>query len=675
MQYADVVIDNDSDQTDSFYTYGYDGEYLSVGAFVKVPFARGNRWVSALVFRVYNELDPSVPSVKLIAEVDKEISLTQEMLDTCVWMKKRYLCRMNDGLKLMLPSGSPAKSRSTKIPYEDEVGEKKTISELTIEQENALDKILPFVQRGEHESFLLFGVTSSGKTEIYMQIIGECLQKGRGAILLVPEISLTKQIIERFIGRFGAQQVAVLHSRLTQGQRYDEWNRIRSGEAKIVIGARSAIFAPIENIGAIILDEEHETTYKSDMTPKYESSEVAKKRAMAHDAVLVLGSATPSVVTMFRAKEGLHQLIELKERYNKVKMPVMSVIDMREELKEGNRSIFSRALISQSQTCLEQGKQIILFLNRRGYANFVSCRECGYIMKCQHCGISLTYHRGKNLAVCHYCGHGEPVPKSCPSCNSRYIKFFGVGTEKVEEGAKTTFPGAKVARLDLDTIKSRGSIDKILNDFKEGKTQILVGTQLVAKGLDFENVGLVGIVAADVSLNIPDFRSAERTFQLITQAAGRSGRGDQQGQVVIQSYTPEHYAIQGAANIDYQGFYQNELGIRRALVYPPFSDLIEVLFVAKEEDLAKNQALDSEKYLRKTIEEVFGTEELENLYPVAPSVLQKVGSAYRYHLLIRCPKKRRKEYTAILEAMKVEFVKSKRKDVSIAIDINPYSFL
>ena len=675
MLYADVVIDNDSDQTDTFYTYGYEGESLSVGALVKVPFARGNRSVSALVFRVYSDLDPSIPSVKMITEVNNEVSLTQEILDTCIWMKKRYLCRINDGLKLMLPSGSPAKTRSTKTPYDDGVGEGKNVEALTLEQENALKTILPYVKNQEHESFLIFGVTSSGKTEIYMQIISECLLKNRGAILLVPEISLTKQIIERFIGRFGAEKVAVLHSRLTQGQRYDEWKRIRDGHARIVIGARSGIFAPMENIGAIILDEEHETTYKSDMAPKYETSEIAKKRAMAHDAILVMGSATPSVVTMNRANEGIHKLLELKERYNKVKMPTMSIIDMREELKEGNRSIFSRDLASKSHRCLEEGKQIILFLNRRGYANFVSCRECGYIMKCPSCGISLTYHRGKNLAVCHYCGHGEPVPKACPSCSSRYIKYFGVGTEKVEEVAKTTFPEATVSRLDLDTIKSRGSIEKILNDFRAGKTQILVGTQLVAKGLDFENVGLVGIVAADVSLNIPDYRSAERTFQLITQAAGRAGRGDQQGQVVIQSYTPDHYAIQGAANLDYQGFYQNELGLRRALGYPPFSDLIEVLFVAKEEVLAKNQAIHSEKYLKKSIESKLGVEALDNIYPVAPSVLQKIGSAYRYHLLIKCPKDKRKEYTEILEGMKNEFVKSKVKDITISIDINPYSFL
>lgn len=675
MLYADLVIDNDSDQTDRFYTYGYKGESLSIGSLVKVPFARGNRLVSAMVFRVYNELDSKIPSLKYIAEVDETVSLTQEMLDTCLWMKKRYLCRMNDVIKLMLPSGAPAKTRSTKSPHQDEEGEKKQVTSLTLEQENALAMILPNVQREEHESFLIFGVTSSGKTEIYMRIIGECLKKGRGAMLLVPEISLTKQIIERFIGRFGQEQVAVLHSKLTKGQRYDEWNRIRNGEAKIVIGARSAVFAPIENIAAIILDEEHETTYKSDMTPKYETSEVAKKRAEAHDAVLVLGSATPSVVSMYKANEGYYKLIELKERYNKVKMPVMSVVDMREELKAGNRSIFSNALISQSHVSLKEGKQIILFLNRRGYANFVSCRECGYIMKCPTCGISLTYHKGKDLAVCHYCAYVEQVPKSCPSCSSRYIKHFGVGTEKVEEVAKATFPQASIARLDLDTIKSRGSIDKILNGFKDGSTQILVGTQLVAKGLDYEDVGLVGIVAADVSLNIPDYRSAERTFQLITQAAGRAGRGDDQGQVVIQSYTPNHYAIQGAADINYKGFYQNELGLRRVLGYPPFSDLIEVLFVAKEEALAKKQAIESEEYLLKAIETQYGKKELINFYPLAPSVLQKIGSAYRYHLLIKCPIDRRKGYTEILEEMKNVFIKSKKRDVNIAIDINPYSFL
>lgn len=675
MKYADVIIDNNSDQTDNFYTYGCKDDSVSPGHHVTVPFAKGNKEVSAYVFRVYDTLKTEIKSLKYIIKINDEFRLTPELLDTCIWMKKRYLCKYIDAIKCVVPSGSRAKRRKTGIAYHDDFGETKGMPELTSEQSAALDTMLPAVKDHKHEAFLIHGVTSSGKTEVYMRLIAECVARGEAAIVLVPEIALTQQLLERFIGRFGAGDVAVLHSRLTAGQRFDEWSRIRSGEARIAIGARSAVFAPFEKIGAIILDEEHEATYKSDMTPKYETAEVALKRAIQHRAVFVLGSATPSVASMSRAEKGIYTLIKLTERYNKVKMPEIKVVDMRQELKSGNRTIFSAELYRNMEHCLDQGKQVILFLNRRGYSNFVSCRECGYIMKCPQCGISLTYHKSANAAVCHYCGYKEPVPKLCPICGSRYLKQFGIGTEKVEEAARQHFSEYPAARLDLDTIRRRGSIERILNDFKNGNTRILVGTQLVAKGLDFENVGVVGIISADVSLNIPDYRSAERTFQLITQAAGRAGRGNEQGCVIVQSYTPDHYAIQFAANMDYPGFYREEIAQRKTLGYPPFSDLMQLTFTSEDEETARRQAEDWEKLLCSALTERFGESEKENVFSAQPGVLQKTGDVYRYQIVIRCPSGKRKAYSAAIEKLREQKQQSRKKKYNISFDINPYSFI
>ncbi len=675
MKYADVIIDNSSDNTDNFYTYGCNDDFIYPGQRVTVPFAKGNREVSAYVFRVYDKLETELRSLKYILHIDEGFRLTQELLDTCSWMKKRYLCRYIDAIKCAVPAGSPAKRRKTDPAFGNDAGEAQDINELTPEQANALKSILPAVKAKRHEAFLIHGVTSSGKTEIYMRLISECISRGEAAIVMVPEIALTKQLVERFIGRFGAENVAVLHSKLTSGQRYDEWTRIRNGRAKIAIGARSAVFAPFEAIGAIILDEEHEATYKSDMTPKYETAEVALKRAIAHNAVFVLGSATPSVVSMSRAHQGIYQLIELKERYNKVQMPEISVVDMRQELKAGNKTIFSADLYRNMENCLRQGKQVILFLNRRGYSNFVSCRECGYIMRCPNCGISLTYHKSPDKAVCHYCGYNEYVPRLCPSCGSRYLKHFGTGTEKVEEAARQHFSEFPAARMDLDTIKRRGSIDRILDDFKNGRTRILIGTQLVAKGLDFVNVGVVGIISADVSLNIPDFRSAERTFQLITQAAGRAGRGNERGRVIVQSYTPDHYAIRNAVEMDYHNFFTQEIALRKTLGYPPFSDLIQLIFTSGDEAAAKTQAEKWEKTLRLELIGHFGEGEGHNVFDAQPGIIRRSGGDYRYHIIIRCPNGKRKAYSAVIERLRAADSKNRKREYNISIDINPYSFI
>ena len=498
MKYVNVVINNNSDHTDNLYTYRCEDDSVKIGSKVSVPFARGNRIRDAYVFQIADSLPKEIKGIKSIVSVDPDISLSEETVSTCIWMKKQYLCRYIDAIKCFTPSGTSSKRGKIRTPYKEAAGEAAGNRTLTEEQKNAVSEISPFIKNQKHNVFLIHGVTSSGKTEVYMQVINAVISAGKTAIMLVPEISLTPQTIYRFIGRFGAEQIAVLHSKLSLGERYDEWIRIQRGQVKIVIGARSAVFAPLSNIGVIVLDEEHETTYKSDMTPKYDTAEVAIQRAGKNNAVVLLGSATPSMVSSYKAETDEYKKITLKERFNKTPLPSIFPIDMRDELKNGNKSIFSIPLYQEMKKNLEEKRQIILFLNRRGYSAFISCRSCGYVMKCRECGISYTYHKSRNEAVCHFCGIHEQVPQKCPVCSSRYLKHFGTGTEKVEEVTREIFPEYTVDRLDLDTVVKKGSINRILNSFRKGKTNILIGTQLVAKGLDFSNVGLVGIISEGI---------------------------------------------------------------------------------------------------------------------------------------------------------------------------------
>lgn len=674
MKYVNLVIENSSNQTDRLFTYGTNIENIQVGDKVWVPFARGNKIRAAYVFQVMDQLEEEISGLKLVESRDSEVSLPAEAVETCIWMKRRYFCRYIDAVNCFTPAGSSSKRGKKRNPYKDALGDQKQIPHLTQEQEQALDRIRPRLEKREHCVFLIHGVTASGKTEVYLQTIDICLKQGRTAILLVPEISLTAQTIHRVIGRFGAEQVAVLHSRLSLGERFDEWIRVRTGQVKIVIGARSAVFAPLSHIGVVIMDEEHETTYKSDMSPKYDTLEVAVKRARAHGAVALLGSATPSLTSAWRAEQGLFEKISLRQRYNKAPLPQVSIVDMREELKNGNRSIFSIPLYQAVTDNLTQGRQVILFLNRRGYSTFISCRECGYVMKCPDCGISLTYHKEQNAAVCHFCGYRAPIPGICPDCGSQYIRHFGTGTEKVEEAAKEMFPQASVERLDFDTSKKKGSGDQILHRFGKGKTDILIGTQLVAKGLDFANVGLVGVISADVSLNIPDFRSPERTFQLITQAAGRAGRGDLPGKVIIQSYTPDHYAITAASNQDYEAFYQQELSFRRQTGYPPFSELIQIVISSKLEEEAQREANQAADYLRRELSK----NKAGTVLGPHPAPIHKVSGQFRFQLLVKCPPGSRKTYTAVIGQLRHRVGVQKRqkgREVQFSADVNPYSFL
>jgi primosomal protein N' (replication factor Y) len=424
----------------------------------------------------------------------------------------------------------------------------------------------------------------------------------------VPEIALTPQMVRWFHARFGAD-AAVLHSGLSKGERFDEWRRIRSGEARVVIGARSAIFAPAHDIGLIVVDEEHEHTYQSDKRPRYDAREVAAERARASGAVLILGSATPSVSTYMRALPGVKPenrltLIELTARVMDRPLPEVEIVDMRNELEKGNHAIFSGPLQAALRKCLDEGRQAMLFINRRGYSTFVSCRACGKAVKCPNCDVTMTYHQTEDLLKCHYCGEVMRPPRACPSCSSKYIKYFGSGTQKVEEAVRTLFPDARIGRLDLDTTARKDSHESILEAFRGGETNVLVGTQMITKGLDFPNVTLVGVVAADMSLNLPDYRSTERTFQLITQVAGRAGRSDAPGRVIVQTYDPDHYAIRLAAKQDYRAFYNRESKYRRMGLYPPFTVIARIVFTAKALKDAVRAAEEAESALNRFIDEI-----------------------------------------------------------------------
>ena len=675
MRYADIIIDNKSRHTDSLYTYKTEDTAVKAGDRVRIPFGSYNKERIGYVYRTHSEeeaadsLNCPPEKIKTILGVDDSLPLTEEIMTTAGWMKQRYGITYWDCVRCFIPAGGPAREGKEKEPYQGLAGHYEKPEALTEEQQAAVDRIGNAIDAGRQENFLLHGVTSSGKTEVYMEAIDRCLAQGKTAIMLVPEIALTTQMIDRFAGRFGKENLAVMHSKLTRRERYDEWQRIRRGQARIVVGARMGVFSPLENIGIIILDEEHEATYKADMTPKYETVDVALKRLKYYDGVLLLGSATPSVVSYQRCREGIYQLIELKERFNQTPLPDVEIVDMREELKAGNMTIFSRPLFRSMKETLEAGQQIILFQNRRGYSSFISCRECGTAMKCPKCGISLTYHKGWDRAVCHYCGRKFPVPKTCPECGSRYIRYFGIGTEQVEEAAKKFFPEAAVDRLDLDAVKTRKDLDRILKKFAGGETKILIGTQLVAKGLDFRNVGLVGVIAADVTLNIPDYRSTERTFQLVTQVAGRAGRGDRQGKVIVQTYEPDNYALKAAKNHDYDAFFRQEIRLRQFMDYPPFTDLIMVNFTSAEEATALGAAERCRVYM----EHAIGTEHANQV--LAPKVAVNFkGEDFRYYILIKCPRGSRNQYIFYLDNFSQILLREKI-DCNMNLDVNPYSTL
>ncbi|BAQ10465.1 primosomal protein n [Bacillus sp. OxB-1] len=536
---------------------------------------------------------------------------------------------------------------------------------LTEEQRHAVNTVTASMDRGQSKTFLLHGVTGSGKTEVYLQAIKRVLEKGQEAIVLVPEISLTPQMTSRFIERFGSL-VAVMHSGLSAGEKYDEWRKISRGEVKVVVGARSAIFAPFENLGIIILDEEHESTYKQEEPPRYHARDVAIKRAEYYGCPVILGSATPSLESYARASKGVYTLLKLSHRAKRQAMPTVTVVDMREELKTGNRSMFSVPLAEAIRQRLERREQIVLFLNKRGFSSFVLCRDCGTVVECPNCDISLTYHRAHEQLKCHYCGHEERVPLQCPQCESEHIRFFGTGTQKAEEEIAKLFPEARVLRMDVDTTRQKGSHERLLRQFSEGKADILLGTQMIAKGLDFPRITLVGVLAADTTLHLADFRAAEKTFQLMTQVSGRAGRHDLPGEVLIQTYSPEHYAIDLSKTQKYEPFYQLEMTARKQYGYPPFYYITLVQFshedVLKVADFADKGA----RFLRDNL-----SPETAIIGPTAAAI-SRVNNRYRYQCLIKYKKEPKLIETLqqLIRYYRTDWIKS---GLTMTVDVEPTS--
>ncbi len=545
---------------------------------------------------------------------------------------------------------------------------------LNEEQIYAIDKITNEMFNEEKKPYMIHGVTGSGKTEVYMEIIDYALKQGLDSIVLVPEISLTPQTIARFKNRF-KDIVGVFHSRLSEGERHDVFREIKKGNIRILIGARSAIFAPFNSLGVVIVDEFHENSYKSDNNPKFSTIEVGRYLVNKRNVTLVLGSATPSVEEYYRAQQKNYELIELKNRANNKPLPKIEVVDMKEELKVGNRSFLSDLLKNEIEKELKKNNQIILFLNRRGYSSFVSCRECGYVFKCKNCDISLTYHKDQNLGKCHYCGYETHIPNTCPECKSKYVKAFGLGTEKIEEEIKKIFEGVRVLRLDKDTTSKKNDLENILNKFQNKEADILIGTQMISKGLDFKNVTLVGILSADMMLNFPDFKSYENTFQLITQVSGRAGRSDKEGKVILQTYSSENDVIKRIVNYDFKGFYEDEIKIRETFNYTPFNNMLSVVVSGKNEMKVKKNI--SNFY--NNLIYILKSRQITNFDFILgpnPCSISKINSNYRWQILFKDDNIEINLLKGIIKYICI----TKRdivfdKDIHISIDINPNSIL
>ncbi len=676
-------------------------EQVVTGTRVRVPFGARKILGTVLATQSFSndELPTNPEPLENLKPVLEVIGIPEllfpPLLRLAEWMSSYYLCPLDLALRSVAPAIVQKRGamRRRVVPRDPELDEATAALvptrplSLTPQQTTALEHITAATLVPHPKPILLFGVTGSGKTEVYLQAMDRVLKQGKGAILLVPEIALTPQTVERLRARFGSlpssagntQQesvstvthseiLAVLHSGLTQGERFREWQRIRSGAARLVVGTRSAIFAPVEKLGLIVVDEEHENTYKQEENPRYHARDVAVMRGHLEGAVIVLGSATPSLESFYNNQCGKYDLCRMSERIDARKLPVIRVIDMRKEVvRQKGFSIFSEPLKVAIQLRLERGEQVILYLNRRGYASAMLCMKCGYVVTCPECSVSLTYHLREQKLKCHFCGFDQPVPQRCPekTCGDPSIRYSGLGTEKLEEAVAKLFPHARMARMDSDTMTHRREYERTLLRFKMGKLDILLGTQMIAKGLDFPRVTLVGIVHADVGLHLPDFRSSERTFQQITQVAGRAGRGDVAGEVMVQTFTPHHSAIQFGRRHDFEGFYREEARFRQMLDYPPFNHLTKIECVSKQAIKAEFVA----KHFRKVLEEHLGSS-LRILGP-APAPRYKLRGKFRYHLLLR--DSRRKLQKKTLQTLLSEL--PRRGDVRVFADVDPLQML
>jgi len=640
-------------------------EKIGIGKRVWVPFGP-KRLVGYVVgLSEAPEGAASTYQIKDIEEViDEKPVLDEQMLKLTKWMSEYYFCSWGEAIENTLPATfrkgktgiTPRKNSGPERQYEKSFDLK-----LTGQQKEALTPVLADMEKGRHHTYLLFGVTASGKTELYLQAIGLALKQGKSSIVLVPEIALTPQTTERFKSRYG-DEVSVIHSRLSEGTRFSEWQRASEGRRRVIIGPRSAIFSPVKNLGLVIIDEEHETSYKQEDSPRYHARDVAIKRAGFSNAIVVLGSATPSAETYYNAKAGTFKLIKLTERVLKRQLPKVRIVDMRKEIARRKKAVvFSFVLQDALSRVMAAKKQAILFLNRRGFSTHLDCKKCGAVLECRKCKAVLVYHSDINKLICHYCSAKTEVPKICPSCRSGYIKFSGLGTQKVESELHRLFPAARISRMDADATSKRGSHERILDDFKSGSIDILVGTQMIAKGLDFPQVTLVGVIYADTSLNLPDFRASERTFDLLTQVAGRAGRGEEPAEVVIQTYAPTHYAIMAASKHDYETFYEKEIATRRFLGFPPYNRLIKFTFRSNKEEKAKKAAEGLAARLK-------GLKGFKVMGP-APSPIIKVRGQFRWNVFLKF--KPDKDFSLQLRPVVAEFKKG--RGAFMVVDVDPMS--
>ena len=726
--FVQVILNNISKSTDQIYTYGVPDALTSSaqeGKRVKVNFGRGKNIIDALIVSVDSTCDYPMEKIKTIIDIiDEKPIVTKEMIKIIFWIRERYICKYSDAMRLMIPSETQsvyekhvrlkenkevAEYNINKTPKQLKVIEylknhesvsialltkKLNISKAVInnlierdvleerlildysnqaglqlnkqlclneEQKNACETIL----NSDKKVFLLHGVTGSGKTEVYMNIIEEYLKEGKQSIMLVPEISLTAQTIDRFKKRFG-NKIAVFHSKLSKKDRYIQWLRVYNKEADIVIGARSAIFAPIDKLGVIVIDEEHENSYISATSPKYDTMEVAVKMAYMNGGKVILGSATPSLNTYHMVIKGQIELIEMKKRVNDAHMPEMKIINMSAELDKGNNTIISEELYESIRNSLMQNEQVILFLNKRGYSGFVSCRKCGYVVRCQRCDVSMTYHIKGNVMKCHYCGRTRKMIYECPKCSSDKIEQFSAGTQHVEKLVNQLFPHASIERMDLDSMTDTDCYENIYNDFKSKKIDILIGTQMLAKGFDFPNVTTVGVLSADAILNLPFYNASEKTFQLITQVSGRAGRGKKKGRVYIQTYEPENHIINAAKNNDYEFFLHQELKLRKEFAFPPFINIINICLISRNEELVVKTA--NEKYLEvKEAVKVMVKERSLLLYRPVPHNIYKVNDEYRINLFIKASNHSLSQLRKILRTV---YMEKDIENIKISININ-----
>ncbi len=660
-KYVEVITSLPIDRTFQYEVTGEETFPPEIGKRVHIPFRSARR----VGYIVKIEDRPMVKEPRpLIDIIDENPIFTKEMIDLAGWIKDNYFCSWGEALEAMIPG--PLKhgkismtSRVKEAPGEVEPTEPHVPNK---EQKKVLDSINKCLDEGRHEVFLLHGITGSGKTEIYLQAMESVMAKGKSGIILVPEISLTPQTVERFMSRFG-QRVAVFHSRMLQSAKFKEWERIRKGEARIVVGPRSAVFSPFREIGLFVVDEEHEPSYKQEDVPRYHARDVAIERAKEAGVPVILGSATPSLESFYKAASGEYHLVELTQRIKEKELPKVKLVDMRMEFDTRvGKKVVSQVLAEALKKDITKKQQALIFLNRRGFSTFVSCRKCGHVIKCPKCDSPMVFHKEKDELICHYCNARISPPVICPACNGDYLMYRGTGTQKVEAELKRILPEVRIARMDSDSMTKRGSHGRVLKDFKDHGIDVIVGTQMIAKGLDFPKVTLVGVVSADANLNLPDFRSGERTFNLITQVAGRAGRGDLGGEVIVQTYTPEHYAVGLAAKHDYNTFYYKEIESRRHLSFPPFVNLVKITLRSRKEENAQEAAERLAKVLKKKIQGI-------DILGPAPSPMAKLRGYYRWNVLIRA-----QDRSAMVKKLR-SALKGFRKGsgVFMAVDVDPMS--